>query len=115
MEVRAQLKNVPMGARKGRLVAELVRRKPCDEALSLLRVCPKSAARPIAKLIQSALANAQIMNERKSAGLDLDNLIVKKICVDQATHSWRVRPRAMGRSYWVRKASSHVTVVLAEA
>jgi len=114
MEVTAKLKHVRLAAQKGRLVAALVRNQRCDEALSILKACPKSAARPIEKLVRSALANAQVMNERSSAGIDLDNLYVKRIEVDQATHSWRIRPRAMGRAYWYRKFSSHVTLVLDE-
>ena len=114
MEVRAKLRNVRVGARKGRLVASLVRDRSCDDALSILRSCDKSAARPIEKLVRSALANAQVMNEQKSAGLDLDNLYIKRITVDQASHNWRIRPRAMGRANWIRKMSSHVTVVLDE-
>lgn len=103
-----------MGTRKGRYVAELIRHRSCDDALGILKGCPRSAARPIEKLVRSALANAQVMNEQKSAGLDLDNLYVKRITVDQASHNWRIRPRAMGRANWIRKMSSHVTVVLDE-
>ena len=114
MEVRAILRNVRLGTRKARLVADLVRERSCDEAINILRGCPKSAARPIEKLVRSALANAQVMNEQKSAGLDLDNLYVKRITVDQASHNWRIRPRAMGRANWIRKMSSHVIVVLDE-
>ncbi len=114
MEVSARLKNVKMGTRKGRQVAELVRHKPCGEALSILQGCPRSAARPIAKLIRSALANAEEKNARQQAGMDIDNLYVKRISVDQGPHDWRIRPRAMGRAFWIKKVSSHVTVVLDE-
>jgi len=114
VEVRAVLRNAKLGARKGRYVAALVRQRSCGEALNILRACPRSAARPIEKLVRSALANAQVMNEQKSAGLDLDNLYVKRITVDQGSHNWRIRPRAMGRANWIRKMSSHVTVVLDE-
>ena len=114
MEVQAKLKHVRLAAQKGRLVAALVRDRNAGEALSILKACPKSAARPIEKLVRSALANAQVKNERASAGIDLDNLYIKRILVDQATHSWRIRPRAMGRAYWYRKFSSHITLVLDE-
>ena len=115
MQVSAKLRNVRMGTRRGRSVADLVRGKPCEDALRILQGCEKRAARPIEKLVRSAIANAQSLNEQKSAGIDLDNLFIKTITVDQATHSWRIRPRAMGRATWIRKASSHVTVVLDEA
>jgi len=103
-----------MGARKGRYVADLVRDRSCDDAINILRSCPRAAARPIEKLVRSALANAQTMNEQNQAGFDLDNLYIKRITVDQASHNWRIRPRAMGRANWIRKMSSHVTVVLDE-
>ena len=114
MEIKASLRNAKMGARKGRLVADLIRRRPCDEALSILRSCDKRSARDIEKLVRSALASAQYQNEERGAGLDLDNLVISKITVDQGSHSWRIRPRAMGRANWIRKTSSHVTIVLAE-
>ena len=114
MEISATLRNAKIGTRKGRAVADLIRRRPCDEALDILKNCEKRPARAIEKLLRSALANAQSHNENRQAGIDLDGLYVSKITVDQGTHSWRIRPRAMGRAFWVRKVSSHVTIVLAE-
>lgn len=115
MEVTAKLRNLKMGCRKGRYVADMIRKRPVSEALTILQGCPRAAARPIEKLVRSALANAEEKNARQSAGIDIDNLYVKTITVDQGTHSWRIRPRAMGRANWIRKYSSHVTVVLAES
>lgn len=114
MAVRAKLRNVRMGARKGRLVVNLVRRRSCSDALAVLQACERAAARPIAKLIRSALANAQEQNSRKQAGIDLDNLYVATITVDEGPRMWRTRPRAMGRASWIRKQTSHVTVELRE-
>ena len=114
MEVRARLKNLRMSASKGRLVADLVRRKPCDRALTILGASTKRASRPIEKLIRSAIANAQEQNDRHKAGIDLDNLYVKTIMVDEGTRMWRIRPRAQGRANWIKKPLSHVTVVLDE-
>ena len=114
MEVSAQLRNVKMGTHKSRLVADLVRGKPAAEALTILQGVHKRPARPIAKLIRSALANAEERNSRQQAGLDLDTLYVKRITIDQGPHNWRMRPRAHGRAYWYKKMSSHVTVVLEE-
>ena len=114
MEVRAKLSNVRMAPRKGRLVADMVRSKLCSDALSILQSCPRAAARPISKLVRSALANAQEQNERHQAGLDLDNLFIQKITVDEGPRMWRIKPRAMGRATWINKGTSHITVVLAE-
>ena len=103
-----------MSPRRGRLVADLVRSKLCSEAFNVLQGCPRGAAKPIEKLIRSALANAQEKNERQRAGLDLDNLYVKTITVDEGPRMWRIRARAMGRAGWIKKATSHITVILAE-
>ncbi len=114
MEVVARLRNVKIGTHKGRQVAALIRGKNAAEALNILQGVPKKAASPIAKLIRSALANAEEKNSRQEAGLDLDTLYVKQITVDQGPHNWRMRPRAYGRAYWYKKMSSHMTVILDE-
>lgn len=114
MEVRARLRHLRMGPRKGRSVADLVRGKACEDALTILRSCDKGAARPLEKLIRSALANAQEQNARSQAGIDLDNLYVKYVAVDEGPRSWRLRPRAHGRAAWINKAGCHMTVVLDE-
>ena len=114
MEVKARLKNYRMGARKGRLVADLIRNRPAAEALDLLAASQKRAAGPISKLLRSALANAEEHNARHSAGIDLDNLYVKRIQVDEGPRMWRIRPRAQGRAYWIRRPTSHITLVLDE-
>ncbi len=103
-----------MGARRGRMVADQIRSKSCAEALGILALSPRRAARPIEKLLRSALANAEEQNARHSAGIDLDNLYVKHISVDEGARNWRIRMRAQSRAAWINKATSHVTVVLDE-
>ena len=103
-----------MSATKGRLVADLVRRKPCDRALTILMASSKRASRPIEKLIRSAISNAQEQNERHKAGIDLDSLYVKMITVDEGTRMWRIRPRAQGRANWIQKKTCHIRVELIE-
>ena len=83
MVVRAKLKNVRVSAHKARLLADQVRGKGVDEALTTLDLSKRGFAKPLAKLVRSALANAEQKNERDKAGIDLDNLIVGKITVDQ--------------------------------
>jgi large subunit ribosomal protein L22 len=114
MEVRAKVRGVRFTPQKGRLVAGLIRAKSASRALEILQGCEKSAAKPIEKLLRSALANAVEHNSRHSAGIDLDNLYVKTIVVDEGPRSWRIRARAQGRASWVKKGTSHVTVVLDE-
>ncbi len=114
MEVRARLNNYRVSPRKARLLADQIRGKGLGEALTILDLSSKRFAKPLAKLLRSAVANAQERNERDKAGIDVDNLVVEMIAVDEGSSMWRIRPRAQGRATWVQKRSSHVTVVLAE-
>ena len=114
MEVRARLGNYRISARKARLVADQVRGKAVDEALAILELSAKSFARPLAKLVRSALANAEDHNTRRKAGIDVDNLVIGKITVDEGPSLWRIRPRAQGRANWIQRRTSHVEVVLKE-
>ena len=114
MEVKARLSNYRISARKARLVADQIRGKGVGDALAILELSAKSFSRPLAKLVRSALANAEEKNNREKAGIDLDNLVVGKILVDQGPSMWRVRPRAQGRANWIQKKTASVRVVLSE-
>jgi large subunit ribosomal protein L22 len=114
MEVRARLRNYRVSARKARLLADEIRGKGVDEALAVLDLSPKGFAKPLAKLVRSALANAEERNNRQKAGIDLDNLIVGSVVVNQGPSMWRVRARAQGRAAWIQRKTSHVEIVLAE-
>jgi large subunit ribosomal protein L22 len=78
------------------------------EALALLRYTPQAAAKPLAKLLRSAVANA----EQKGGRVDVDALRVKKLTVDHGPKLRRFMPRAMGRAYRVEKKTSHVFIEL---
>jgi len=114
MEVRAKLSNYRVSAQKARLVADQIRGKKVEDALALLSLSPKRFAGPLAKLVRSAVANAQEKNNRDKAGIDVDNLVVTSIQVGRGSSLWRVMPRAQGRANWIQRRSSHVTVVLSE-
>jgi large subunit ribosomal protein L22 len=114
MEVCARLSGYRVSPRKARLIADEIRGKGVEEALTILDLSPKRFARPLAKLVRSALANAEEMNSRNKAGIDVDNLVVGKIAVDQGSSMWRIRPRAQGRASWIQRRTSHVEVVLSE-
>lgn len=114
MEVRAKLSGMRGSARKARLVADQIRGKGVEDALVTLDFSDKRAARPMAKLLRSALANAEQKNEREKAGIDVDSLVVHTLLVNEGPSQWRISPRAQGRAYWVQKRSHHITVVLAE-
>jgi large subunit ribosomal protein L22 len=114
MKVQARLMNYRVSTRKARLLADEIRGKGVDEALGILDLSRKRFARPLAKLLRSAVANAEDRNNRGKAGIDVDNLVVETILVDQGPSMWRIRPRAQGRATWIQKRTSHVKIVLAE-
>lgn len=110
MEVSAKLRYLRISPRKVRLVADLVRGKQLEGAINELNYCARGAAQPIAKLLHSAVANAD-----EKGDIDIDTLFVKTITVDEGPTLRRFRPRAMGRATRINKRTSHVKVVLAEA
>jgi large subunit ribosomal protein L22 len=112
MESKAHLRHLRMAPRKVSVVAELVRGKNVGAALNILRFTKRAAAKPVAKLIKSAIANASDLSKGQ---VDVDMLFVKAISVDQGPTARRYMPRAMGRASRINKKTSHVHVVLAEA
>ena len=110
MEVRAVTRYVRISPRKARLVTELIKGKPVEEALTILRFVPKKAARLVDKTLRSALANAE-----QNPNIDIDTLYIKRIFVDGGPTMKRWRARAMGRATKIIKRSSHITVILDEA
>src|ERR1700685_303901 len=92
---------------KARRVIDLVRGKSVTDALDILRWAPQDASEPVAKVIASAAANAQ-----NNAGLDPSTLIVATVTADGGPTAKRIRPRAQGRAYRIRKRTSHITVIV---
>ena len=110
MEIKACDKHVGISAQKVRLIADLVRGMPVNDALSTLEYTPKAGSRYVGKLLSSAVANAGAHD-----GIDVDTLYVKKINVDEGPTMKRFRARSMGRGTRILKRSCHITVVLDEA
>ncbi len=110
MGPQASLRYLRMAPSKVRLVVDLIRGKKVEEALNLLGFSKKSAALPVAKLLKSAVANADV-----KGGFNLDRLAVKTVTVDEGPTWRRWLPRAQGRATRVRKRTSHVTVILGES
>ncbi len=115
MQSKATLKGARVSAQKARLVANLVRGLPAGEACEKLAFLDKKSAPLIRKLIESALANAEVSAERSSTALDVDSLLVATITVNEGPSLRRFRPRAQGRATRILKKTSHITVVLAAA
>jgi large subunit ribosomal protein L22 len=109
METNAILKGVRLSAQKGRLVADLVRGKPVDQALNILAFSPKKGAHIIRKVLESAIANAE-----HNDGADIDTLKVKRIYVEKGTVLKRFTARAKGRGNRIIKPTCHVFVTVGD-
>jgi large subunit ribosomal protein L22 len=103
----AKARFVRVSATKARRVIDLVRGKSVEEALSILRWAPQAASEPVAKVIASAAANAQ-----NNEGLDPSTLVVATVYADEGPTAKRIRPRAQGRAFRIRKRTSHITVIV---
>ncbi len=100
-----------MAPRKISVVASLVRGLSVGAAINTLQWTRRAAARPVKKLIESAVANASDLSK---GAVDIDKLVVKAIWVDQGPSQRRYMPRAMGRATRINKKSSHVHVILTD-
>jgi large subunit ribosomal protein L22 len=103
----AKARFVRVSPRKARRVIDLVRGRSVADALDILRWAPQAASEPVAKVIASAVANAQNNN-----GLDPATLVVATVYADEGPTAKRIRPRAQGRAFRIRKRTSHITVVV---
>lgn len=112
METKAIARFARIAPRKARAVVDLVRGRSAEEALTALQFTMKSAAKVVARVIDSAVANARV----RSPNIDVDTLFVKTAFVDKGPnkHMRRWRPRAMGRATRITKGTSHITIILDE-
>ena len=108
--VFAKLNNCPTSPRKMRIVADSVRGKKVDKALTILKFSQKEASNRLEKLLMSAISNWQSKNE--DADVEQANLFIKEIRVDSAGMLKRLRPAPQGRAHRIRKRSNHVTIIL---
>lgn len=109
MEAIAKLRGAPISAQKARLVADLVRGKPVEQALNALNFTDKKAAHFVRKVLESAIANAE-----HNQGADVDELKVSTIFVDEGMSLKRIQPRAKGRADRITKRTCHITVRVSE-
>lgn len=108
MEARAIARYVRIAPRKVRLVVDQIRGKNIAEARTILAFSERAAAETVAKVLNSAIANAE-----HNFGMRAENLIVKTTFVDEGPTLKRIRPRAKGSASRINKRTSHITVVVA--
>lgn len=107
---RAVLRGVPTPPRKMRLLVDNIRGMEVDRALAVLRFSPRLASgRRVEKLLRSAIANWEQINQRQA---EEGKLYVKTVFVDEGPTLKRLRPAPQGRGYRIRKRSNHVTILV---
>ena len=109
MEAKAVLKYTRISPRKVEIVLDLIRNKPVDLAMAILKHTPKAACEDLEKLLKSAVANAE-----NNFNMDKNNRYVSECFVCPGPTLKRIRPRAQGRAYRILKRTSHVTLVVKE-
>ena len=106
MQTVARARFVRVSARKARLVLDQIRGKPVGEALATLEYTPRAAARLVEKVLRSAIANAEHNHQVRN----LDDLRVVQAIADGGPSMKRVQPRAMGRAFFIKHRTSHLTI-----
>lgn len=109
MQVRAISKSVRMSPRKVRLIADAIRKLSIDEAFLVLSATQHRAAQPVAKTLESAVANAITNNN-----LDRQTLVIESVTVNEGQAMKRFHPSSRGRVHPYKKKSSHITIVLGQ-
>lgn len=109
MEARAELKYARISPRKVSIALDLIRNKPVDLAMAILKHTPKAACEYLEKLLKSAVANAE-----NNHNMDVTKLYVAECYVGPGPILKRIRPRAQGRAFRIDKRTSHITLVLKE-
>ena len=109
MEAKAVLKYTRISPRKVEIVLDLIRNKPVDLAMAILKHTPKAACEDLEKLLKSAIANAE-----NNFNMDPEKLVVTQVFATPGPILKRMMPRAQGRAYRINKRTSHVTLAVAE-
>jgi large subunit ribosomal protein L22 len=113
-EARALQRTTRQSPYKMRLVVDQIRGKSVNEALALLAFSKKHAAVQVAKVLRSAVANAEFKARERGDSLDVDRLYVKYAVINEGPKLKRFMPAAMGRATPIQKRTSHVDIVVAE-
>jgi large subunit ribosomal protein L22 len=114
MEFRAAHRYLRVSPQKARLVLDLIKGRPVEEARNTLMFTKKRVAAPLAKLLQSALDNANFLSTEKGLDIEIDNLYVKRAVANDGPRMKRIRPAPQGRAYRYQRRIAHIELVLAE-
>ncbi len=109
MQATAILKFIRLSPQKGRLIADQIRGLPVERALEILQFSTRKAAKPVKKVLESAIANAE-----HNEGADVDELNVATIQIDEGPMLKRFQARAKGRGARILKRTSHITVTVSD-
>ncbi|MCH5324754.1 MAG: 50S ribosomal protein L22 [Eubacterium sp.] len=110
MEAKAQLNQIRISPRKVGIVLDLIRNKPCDIAMAILKNTPKAASEPLQKLLKSAMANAE-----NNHNMDVGKCYVSECYVGAGITMKRIRPKDHGRAHRILKRTSNITLVVKES
>jgi large subunit ribosomal protein L22 len=109
VQASATAKYIRRSTRKARLVVQVIKGRPVEEAAALLRFMPQGAARDVAKVLKSATANAE-----NNLNLSADDLVVLDARADEGPTMKRWQPRAQGRAFPIHKPMTHITVTVGD-
>ena len=113
VESIARVRNIRVTPQKARRVVYLIRGRQATEVVAILKHQPQAVSEPLAKIVSSAIANAQVIADRDGTFVDENDLYITKAFVDEGLTLKRFRPRAQGRAFRINKRTSHITVVVA--
>ncbi len=113
-EFRAEGRYIRISPQKARLVLELIKGRPVEEAMNTLHFTKKGIAPYLEKLLRSALENANYLSQEKGLDVDLDRLYVKTAIANDGPRMKRIRPAPMGRAYRYQRRLAHIAITLAE-
>jgi large subunit ribosomal protein L22 len=114
MEFRAETRYLRVSPQKARLVLDLIKGRPVEEARNTLAFTKKRVAAHVGKLLQSALDNANFLATEKGLDVEIDNLYVKRAVANDGPRMKRIRPAPQGRAYRYQRRIAHIELVLAE-
>lgn len=112
MEAKAIARHVRVTPRKARRMVDLIRGKRASEAITILKFAPQDASLPVRKVLESAIANARVKDEKAGEPFREQNLVIKETYVDEGVTLKRFRARAQGRAARINKRTSHITVIV---